>query len=173
MKLSWMLVVSLLPGVSPALAQPSPHVRTLDAASRIAFDRGLEESPRFRALLDELEASDVIVHVVATPMLPFGVTGTMRFVAQLGHTRYVRIDLATLASPDARVATLAHELQHAIEVARSTVGSQVAVRELYRTIGEKVPGRESFETEAARQAGADVWAELRSARRTTRLVTEQ
>jgi hypothetical protein len=173
MKSSWLLVVSLLAGLSPAGAQPLPHVRTLDVASKIAFDRGLEESPRFRALLDALDRSDVIVHVVSSPSLPNGLLGTMRFVARLGATRYVRIDLATLAMPDARVATLAHELQHALELARSSVASQQAVRELYRNIGEKVPGRDSFETEAARQAGVEVWGELRSARRSARLTTEQ
>jgi hypothetical protein len=168
-----MLVVSLLAGAVPAAAQPVPHVRTLDAATRIALQRGIEESPRFRALLDELDASNVIVHVVSAPSLPFGLLGTMRFVARLGPTRYVRIDLATQTSPDARVATLAHELQHACELARSDVASHAAVRELYRDIGEKVPGRDSYETEAARQIGGEVWAELRSARRTARLTTEQ
>lgn len=173
MKLSWMLAVSVLAGASPAAAQPSPHVRTLDTAAKIALERGAEESPRFRALLGALEQSDVIVHVVSSPTLPFGLLGTMRFVARLGETRYVRIDLATLSMPDARVATLAHELQHALELARSSAASHQAVRELYRDIGEKVPGRDSFETEAARQAGVEVWGELRSLRRSARLTEEQ
>jgi hypothetical protein len=167
MKASWVLVVLLFAGAVPARAQPLSHVRALDSISRIALARGLHESPRFRALVDELEASDVIVHVVATPTMPSGTVGTMRFVARLGDTRYVRIDLASLAARDLRVSTLAHELEHACEVARSAAGSHDAVRALYRAIGHAVPGiREAFETDGAQQAGAHVWGELRGVRRT-------
>ncbi len=166
MKASCVLVVSMMVAVAvEAAAEPEPHVRALDMISSAALARGLEESERFRRLLDELQASDVIVHVVASPSLPTGMMGTMRFVTQIGGARYVRIDLASLAVPDVRVATLAHELQHACEIARSEAGSHAAVRDLYRSIGHKVPGaRDSFETDDARRAGTDVWFELRSGR---------
>ena len=138
MKASCVLVVSIMTAVAvEAAAEPEPHVRALDMISSAALARGLEESEKFRKLLDELEASDVIVHVVASPSLPTGVMGTMRFVAQIGGARYVRIDLASLAVPDVRVATLAHELQHACEVARSEAGSHDAVR---RCIGHRPQG---------------------------------
>lgn len=172
MKSSWVVVVGvcvMLEAV-PAAADP-PRVRPLDPISSLAFERGGQESPRFRALVRELESSDVIVHIVATPSMPLGAIGTMRFVARLGETRYVRIDLASTASPDRRVATLAHELQHACELARSSAASHEAVRRLYRAIGREVPGsRDAYETAGAEQTGADVWAELRR-RRPTR-VTE-
>ncbi len=118
MKASCVLVVFLFGGAVAAPAQPLPHVRALDIISTLALQRGVAESPRFRSLVDELERSDVIVHVVATPTLPSGVVGTMRFVTRLSGTRYVRIDLASMAAADLRVATLAHELQHACEIAR-------------------------------------------------------
>ncbi len=173
MKTSWVLVIFLFGGALAAQAQPVPHVRALDLISTIALERGRNESPHFRVLVDELERSDVIVHVVATPTLPFGVVGTMRFVARLGDTRYVRIDLASMAASDLRVATLAHELQHACEIARSTAGSHGDVRELYRAIGRAMPGvRDAFETDGAQRAGAEVWGELRGVKRTTR-TTEQ
>jgi hypothetical protein len=175
MKASCVLVVSMMMAVAvEAAAEPEPHVRALDMISSAALARGLEESERFRRLLDELEASDVIVHIVASPSLPTGMMGTMRFVAQIGGARYVRIDLASLAVPDGRVATLAHELQHACEIARSEAGSHAAVRDLYRSIGHKVPGaRDSFETDDARRTGTDVWSELRSSRRSSRATAEQ
>ncbi len=173
MKTSCVLVVSMLAGALPALAQPAPHVRALDLIARMALERGVHESARFRALLDQLEASDVIVHVVATPALPLGLMGTMRFVTRLGNARYIRIDLASLAPPALRVATLAHELQHACEVAQSDARSHDDVRLLYRAIGHAVPGaRDAFETEGAQQAGAEVWDQLRGARRAVR-ATEQ
>lgn len=166
MKASYVLVVSLAMGVVPARAQVVSHVRPLDDISAAALERGVQASPRFRALLDDLDASDVIAHVVASPALPFGMTGAMRFVAQRGGIRYIRIELSTLAAPDTRVATLAHELYHARELALSPAGSQDEVRGLYRAIGHAVPGpHEAYETYAAQRAGAAVWSELRSVRR--------
>ena len=148
----------------PAAADP-PRIRPLDLISSLAVERGGQQSARFRTLVGELESSDVIVHIVATPSMPLGVVGTMRFVARLGDTRYIRIDLAATAPPDVRVATLAHELQHACEVARSDAGSHAAVRSLYRTIGHEVPGsRDAYETAGAQQIGAEVWTELRTHR---------
>ena len=166
MKSSCVLAVSVV-GVlvgTVAAAEP-PRVRPLDLISTLAVERGGQESARFRALVGELEASDVIVHIVAAPSMPLGVIGTMRFVARLGDTRYIRIDLAATAPRDVRVATLAHELQHACEVARSTAGSHAAVRALYRSIGHEVPGsRDAYETDGAQQIAAEVWSELRSRR---------
>jgi hypothetical protein len=156
------IVVAFLCLSLPVFGQPLPRVRPLDEVAAAALARGLEESARFRALVDELDASDVIVHVVATPTLPHGLLGMMRFVGRRGRTRYVRIDLRSLGSPDQRTATLAHELQHACEVARADVASHIEVRMLYREIGHGIPGAyDSFETEDARAAGAEVWSELR------------
>lgn len=157
-------LVCVVLGAVPAAADP-PRIRPLDLISSLAVERGGQQSARFRTLVGELESSDVIVHIVATPSMPLGVVGTMRFVARLGDTRYIRIDLAATAPPDVRVATLAHELQHACEVARSDAGSHAAVRSLYRTIGHEVPGsRDAYETAGAQQIGAEVWIELRTHR---------
>jgi len=164
MKSSCVLVVSLLACASPAPAQ-TPHVRPMDVVARLALERGVEESPRFRALLDELDASNVIVHVVAAPSLPLGVVGTMRFVGFLGDTRYIRVTIAAALPPALRVATLGHELEHACEVARSPASTHDAVRDLYRRIGSEVPGaRDAYETAAAQLIGAEVLAELRGLR---------
>jgi len=161
MKSSCVLVVSLLVCASPAPAQ-TPHVRPMDAVARLALERGVEESARFRALLDELDASNVIVHVMAVRSLPLGVVGTMRFVGSIGETRYIRVHIAATSPPALRVATLAHELEHACEVARSPATTHDAVRDLYRRIGAEVPGaRDAYETAAAQLIGAEVLAELR------------
>jgi hypothetical protein len=160
-------VVCVMAETATVAADP-PRVRPLGPIATLAVDRGRQQSARFRALVGELESSDMIVHIVATPSMPLGIIGTMRFVARLGDTRYIRIDLAAMAPPDLRVATLAHELQHACEVARSHAGSHAAVRLLYRAIGREVPGsRDAYETDGAQHIGAEVWAELRS-RRTAR-----
>lgn len=171
MKWKWLcaLCVSSSLLTAPARADPLTHVRPMDTISALALERGLQESPRFRALVAELDASDVIVHVVASPVMPLGTTGTMRFVARLGDTRYIRVTLASQVTRDLRVVTLAHELHHACEVARSDAGSHDAVRRLYQSIGRAVPGRhEAFETDGAQVTAAAVWYELRGGRLTTR-----
>jgi hypothetical protein len=149
-------------GTASAGAQPTAHVRAMDAVAAQALSRGLEESAAFRALVETLDASDVIVHVVAWPALPMGLRGSMLFVARVAETRYVRVDLASLTPADQRVASLAHELHHACELARSAAATQDAVRALYRTIGKQVPGTiNAFETDLAERTAAQVWSEIR------------
>jgi hypothetical protein len=174
MKAWCVFVLSMVAAAAPAAAQPPARVRALDPTAAWALSRGVEHSPRFRALLAELNASDVIVHVISAPALPGSLLGSMRFVARLGSTRYVRVELSALGTPDSRVAALAHELLHACEVARSTAASPAAVHDLYRAIGHQVPGaQQTYETDDAQRAGVAVWTELRGGGRSQRLATEQ
>ncbi len=167
------LAVSLtiaLPGVSPAHAQDA-HVRGLDPFAAAALERGQDRSQRFRELVQELNRSDVIVHVVTGVGFTSGVAGTTRFVASLGGARYLRVDLASTLSFDWQVVILAHELQHACEVARSAASSSGDVRALYQDIGKAVPGySDVFETTDAVRTGEDVRQELRSGRGRLRTV---
>ena len=167
------LAVSLtiaLPGASAVYAQEA-HVRGLDPYAAGALERGQHRSQRFRELVQELNMSDVIVHVVSSPGFPSGVAGTTRFVASLGGARYLRVDLASTLSFDWQVVILAHELQHACEVARSAASSSGGVRALYQDIGKAVSGySDVFETADAVRTGEDVRHELRSGRGRLRTV---
>ena len=72
------------------------------------------------------------------------------------------------------MAILAHELQHACEVARSAASSSGGVRALYQGIGRAVPGRaDVFETADAVRIGDEVRNELRSGRGRLRSVDDQ
>lgn len=138
-------------------------VRPLDPPAAAAYELGQRRSEQFRALVAELDASDVIVHVVTTHDLPTGIVGTMRFVALIEGVRYVRVQLASTLTARRRAAMLAHELQHARELARSGAVSREAVRALYVEIGIPARGLEDdFETPEAEQAGRTVWFELGS-----------
>ena len=162
-----------VPGVSAAYAQ-DPHVRGLDPFAAGALERGQHRSQRFRELVRELNTSDVIVHVVTNAGLTSGVAGTTRFVARLGGARYLRVDLASTLSADLQVVILAHELQHACEVARSAASSSGGVRALYQDIGKAVSGyTDVFETTDAVRTGAEVRNELRSGRGRIRSVEDQ
>jgi hypothetical protein len=155
--------------ISVCLAAESPRVRPVDPVAAQAFERGQHHSTTFRALVDELGQSDLIVHVVTNPTLPYGIRGATRFVATLGGVRYVRVDISSALSEKARTSVLAHELRHACEIARSTARSPAEVAALYRDIGETIAT--GFETDAADAAGRMVWSELNAWRRRRR--TEQ
>jgi len=119
----------------------------------------------------ELAASDLIVHIVTTATLPPGVSGTTRLVTHLGGARYLRVELASSLTLKMRVAILAHELQHACELARSGARTPNAVRALYQTIGRMADGRaERFETGDAERVGRLVWVELGERRARARTV---
>jgi hypothetical protein len=160
-------------GPGAAYAQ-DPHVRGLDPFAAGALERGQHRSQRFRELVRELNTSDVIVHVVTNAGLTSGVAGTTRFVARLGGARYLRVDLASTLAADLQVVILAHELQHACEVARSAASSSGGVRALYQDIGKAVSGyTDVFETIDAVRTGAEVRNELRSGRGRIRSVEDQ
>lgn len=170
MKSLCLLVVLFCAGGPSADAQ-TPRLRPLDPLASAAYERGHRQSERFRALVAELGASDLIVHVVTTTGLPPGVSGATRLVSHLGGTRYVRIELAWSLTSKMRVSILAHELQHACELAQSGASTSNAVRALYQAIGRVADaGAERFETSDAERVGRVVWTELGGGRARARAV---
>jgi hypothetical protein len=74
--------------------------------------------------------------------------------------RYVRIQIALRGAPDEGIAILAHELQHAIEVAQEThVSDQAELAALYQRIGTR-SGHLIYDTQAAQEVGRLVRREL-------------
>ena len=155
-------LVVLLLNVSSLPAERLYSVRPLDPWAAESLERGLSESPFVFALVAILEKSDVIVYVATSETLPYGMAGQLQFMTAQGGYRFLRVTLDRTLSPNHRAATLGHELQHAREVAESTVVDGDGMRGLYTAIGRRVPGmKNSFETAAAAQAGQRVWSELR------------
>ena len=163
-----MAIVSMALGAGVSAADPDTRlarrVRPLDMWADETFDRGLSRSAVIRRLVEALEQSDLIVHVQSVPTLPLGTAGQMRFAGDRGGSRYVRIQLHRVLAPDERAAILAHELQHALELAQSPARTDDAVRELYERIGQHAGSRTVFDTAAARVAGTRAWFELRGLR---------
>ena len=156
------LIVSVSLVVSaPALASEPPSVRPLDSLAHEAFARGVRRSQTFRDLVTGLERDGLIVHVVTRRDLPQTLTGATRFVADIGGSIYLRIELAASLPPTMRVAVLGHELQHASEIAASGARSSEAVLALYKADGKKASTIENgWETTAAEEAGRQIWIEL-------------
>ncbi len=162
-------LLALLAG-EPASTQPtslhSTHVRSLSADALAAVKKASEESATVRQLMDALETTDVIAYVDVPRDTwngkPFA---SMNLIGASTGGRYVliRIDQWAARTPQ-RAPALAHELQHALEVARDpTVHDAASLRRLYSRIGWQ-SGVEEFETAAAQDAEQRARADQSSGR---------
>jgi hypothetical protein len=86
-----------------------------------------DHSPTFAALLAQLDASDVIVHVIdGFQPCPSGAKACLTFVESSGGYRYLRVMMAKQESETDVRRHLAHELQHAVEIANAPQVRDVA-----------------------------------------------
>ena len=152
----FLFVLVLVPSFAAASEQLTP--RPLDPIAIDAFALAQANSVTVRSLVATLEASNVIVHIESSRILPFGIGGTTRFVTSRGGYRYVRIAIAVDLPRASRPAILAHELQHACELAQSRADDLDGVRELFEREGHRQG--EFFETRAAINAERLVRGEL-------------
>jgi hypothetical protein len=166
-----MLLVVLLPVA--AWAGQGSHVRGTERQTEALIARGLERSPTFRALVAALDESDVIVYVEAR-VVRRGLGGYLvhRVTAREGY-RYVRLVVNAEGSAARLIGVMAHELQHALEIAGAAgVQHSDDVEPLFQRIGFRAPGcpRACYETEEAIDVGLRVHAEV--GRRQERRVAE-
>lgn len=116
-------------------------------------------SPTVAALVDALDASDVIV-VAELTWDSMEDVSDRRLQAVVGDVRYVRVRVSAKLKRWNQMSILAHELQHAREVAQAPdVRDEAALAGLMRRIGrETYPGR--FETKAAVEVGLQALHEI-------------
>jgi hypothetical protein len=141
---------------------PRRPIRSTDRRLRSLLEDGLRLSPTLRALVARLHASDVVVYLQCDG--PAAPDGRLTFVSSAGGYRYVVVRMARFPRLQ-QIAMLAHELQHAVEIAETPaiVDGPSLVRE-YSRIGyenpwSRLPGV-SFDTRAAVRAGQQVLKEL-------------
>jgi len=162
------LVASVVCAAPPAAfadaAGAGGDVRPLQTRGRRLLESGAKRSATFRRLLGEIATSNVTVYVDLDPYEGLKLDGVLRFLGTGPGARYVAAWLRPRRTDDELIVTLAHELQHAVEVAGARyVASEVSFAQLYEGIGRSDnPGR--FETEAAQRTAARVAAELRTHR---------
>ena len=95
------------------------HVRASEPRILALIDAGLSRSATFRRLIAALDESDVIVYVEPkTTRQNLGGYLAHQVVAR-GSYRYLRIAVDIKGSEGRLVPLVAHELQHAVEVAQS------------------------------------------------------
>lgn len=138
------------------------HVRATDTRAEAAIAYGLERSPTFRALVDDIAHSDLIAYITARFEMAVPLDGEIHFVTKVATHRYMRVLVRGELSPWDRAAMVAHELQHAREIASAPwVVDNQTMDALYHQIGFGV-GIDRHETEAAREIGLKVSQEFAS-----------
>jgi hypothetical protein len=164
------LLICVTLAASPARPAQSPDQREGGARVRITDSRlaqllqtGVMRSRTLKALVDRLEAGRVIVYVSLSPLMRANLAGKLTWMTQAGDYRYVRAQISTDLNADQMIATVAHELQHALEVSDDpSVTDQRSLVELYKRIGHqsRVAIVGEWETVAAYEAGLQVRKEL-------------
>ena len=160
-------VLPIIPAVPAPFAAdlppaPLPHVRPLDAAARELFRVGLLRSTSLAKLRDDLDRSNVVVYLSVECVLP--TRGALRFVNRTAPSTYLLARIACTRSEEERIAAIAHELRHALEVAAASpvITSAADFERLYRSIGFEWRKNE-YETRAAQVTEVAVRQELSAA----------
>jgi len=158
------LIVCLFAVATPVAAQTlSPFDRRQDPHVRPAPDlRGLvadavQQSDVIRDLVEVLEALDVTVYIRTKPFLQQNLDGRIALLSVVGGHRYLVIELSCGRSTLTQMATLGHELFHAVEITREpAVVDARTLAALYERIGVesgRSAGQRTFESERAIEAG--------------------
>ena len=168
------LVVAALFGALAVHQEPSPavvdevprlvRVKPVDAEMRRLVLSGHTRSATFRALMAEIHQTNVVVVIQFGQCAKGRVRSCVSHVESDSRQRHIRIKVNTNTTNDRLIATIAHELQHALEIAREPeVTNSDQALALYRRIAIGRCGQgldELFETEAALQIEAQVNDEL-------------
>jgi hypothetical protein len=158
---SYRLPPSVGRSVHELLNAPDRHVRAVSTLAQQLLTEGMKRSRTFEAIVEALEATDLIVHVEVNTKLPASVAGRLMFgSAPPNGPRYVRVQIAEFGTRLDQIASIGHELQHALEVSEAPeVRCTKTFRKLYERIGApSLPT--AYDTEAAQRVGQKVLLEL-------------
>ena len=110
------------------------NIRASDEELVALLDDGIKRSATFKGLVDRLSKSDVILYVRPDVTAKANAPTRLTFLAAKGGYRYLVIRVASAGRKEQQLATLGHEMQHAIVIAdaASVVDSQSLKREFER-----------------------------------------
>jgi hypothetical protein len=151
----------LVLGLVVAAADPtSVRVRTEEPALAQLIRDATDRSATFRRLVEAIGATDGVVYVVRDRCRPPLRACLVFGIAVAGPNRILRVIVDDRKPDSEALVSIAHELQHALEVlSHRDVTSGAAMHSLFERIGT---WREhSFETDAAIKVGEAVRSELR------------
>ena len=156
--------------------KPTYGVRAAMPAVAALVEDGRRRSSTFRALLRDLDGSDWIVFVQPGSCQLPGVSACMLHSVGTFHgVRYLRVVLSETPKTrfnDDAIATIGHELRHAVEVVKTPgISAGRDILELYRRIGyiaKRTPIGNLYETSSAQETGAAVLRDLEADGRVAR-----
>jgi hypothetical protein len=155
------LALPLLSNTAPAAAQtPSfTRVRSPEPVITMLINEASLHSPTFAALLTEMESTDGLVYV-EVGRCGHGVRACLIAMNATRDIRILRIRVSLGQQREHLMATIAHELRHALEVLSDPrINTTQAMQHFYLRNGTRQVGG-SWETEAAIETGRAVGAEL-------------
>jgi hypothetical protein len=152
-------VVTIGTASSPRLPE-YPHVRTTDHRIRSLIEEAARRSVTFARLYSRLQETDIILFVEPSSELKKTLCGRLVFITATPLARYVRADIRADLARTEMISTIAHEMQHALEIASAPrVRDQSALAGLYQHIGLGEYPR-MFDTELAQEVARQVRREL-------------
>ena len=164
-----------IPGI--AVAQPLegdpastelPRVRSRHAALQALIARAEVQSPTFHRLVQTINASDGIVYI-DPGTCRHGVRACLAHLSSAGGHRFLFVKVDVGRAHHVVMASIGHELQHAIEVLNNPeVTDGVSLYFFYKLNDDHFGTSVSFETVAAIEAGDAVADEIRRFQRATR-----
>ena len=147
------------------------HVRASEPRILALIDAGLSRSATFRSLVSALDESDVIVYIEPkVTRQNLGGYLAHQVVARGGY-RYLHVAVETKGSDGRLIPLLAHELQHAVEVAQAPKAVDAkSLEDLFDGLSVKFGcgGTTCSETQAAKDIEHIVSEELKGERRLAR-----
>ncbi|MBZ5556745.1 MAG: hypothetical protein LAO77_05660 [Acidobacteriia bacterium] len=161
--------LTLLILVSPAAASEpsaarSTSVRADDAGLKELIAEGAAGSAAFRALVGAIDQSNLVVYVRCRLFPELELRGRLGLVSATGAIRFAAIEIACYQPRAAQLAILAHELQHAVEIASAPwVVDAATFERFYADTGELVRRdglARAYETPAAVEQARRVHLEL-------------
>ena len=163
---SLFLIISLLPAAaqepSGSLTIVVPRVRSTSANLRALIDDGVARSKTFANLVTAIEATDGIVYVEEGEC-PRGVAACLEWRVTLARAyRMLFVRIGSDRDDIEVIASIGHELHHALEVLRNrSLRRDSDIVLFYHTPGTIRPVPRAAETPAATTAGDTVFRELR------------
>ena len=138
------------------------RVRAVAPDVQALIARGMAKSSTFSRLMVDIDNTDVIAYVEFSNQLPMGTAGRLVWAVSPAHgPRYLRIQISPDGTPNQQVAVLAHELQHALEVAFAPdVRDVPSFARLYDRIGTSNTLGRCYDTDAAQLIGRRVMMEI-------------
>jgi hypothetical protein len=156
-----LLVTVVTLGTAAGPREPEyPHVRSTEPRIARLIDEAARRSQTFARLYTRLQETDVILFVEPARDLKTSLSGRLIFLEATPVARYLRADVRADLPRTDLIATIAHEMQHALEIGDAAlVRDESGMALFYRAIGHH-DHDDVFDTEVARNIARQVRREL-------------